>query len=58
MAFGDGLPITESVGVFVGIAGIDWLADGYAEPLKAAVIAISAGFIILIVRKLSRSRKD
>ncbi len=43
MAFADHLPISESLGVFVGIAGYDWLAEGQAEPLKAAIAAIAAG---------------
>ncbi|MBK8318030.1 MAG: hypothetical protein IPL05_05135 [Betaproteobacteria bacterium] len=28
MAFADNLPASESFGVFVGVAGFDWLADG------------------------------
>ena len=34
MAFADNLPINESLGVFVGVAGIDWLVDGQAEPMQ------------------------
>ena len=30
MAFADNLPVSESFGVFVGVAGFDWLADGQA----------------------------
>ena len=40
MAFVDNLPVSESLGVFVGIAGYDWLAEGQAEPLKAAIAAV------------------
>lgn len=59
MAFADNLPISESVGVFVGIAGFDWLADGQAEPMKAALAAIAAGAIILATRRwLRKRRKD
>lgn len=59
MAFADNLPISESVGVFVGIAGFDWLADGQAEPMKAALAAIAAGAIILATRRwLKKRRKD
>ena len=57
MAFADNLPISESVGVFVGVAGFDWLADGQAEPMKAALAAIAAGAIILATRRWLRNRR-
>jgi len=57
MAFADNLPISESVGVFVGVAGFDWLADGQAEPMKAALAAIAAGAIILATRRWLRKRR-
>lgn len=50
MAFADNLPISESLGVFVGVAGFDWLAEGQAEPLKAALAALAAGAIIAVAR--------
>lgn len=56
MAFSDNLPISESLGVFVGITGFDWLAEGQAEPLKAAIAAIAAGGIIAIARYLLKGR--
>lgn len=59
MAFADNLPINESLGVFVGVAGLDWLADGQAEPVKALVAAVAAGAAILAVRHwLKHRRKD
>ena len=59
MAFADNLPINESLGVFVGVAGMDWLADGQAEPLKALVAAVAAGAVIIVLRHwLKRRRKD
>lgn len=57
MAFVDNLPVSESLGVFVGITGYDWLAEGQAEPLKAAIAAIAAGGIIAIARVLLKHRK-
>ena len=51
MAFADNLPINESLGVFVGVAGLDWLADGHAEPIKAVAVAIIAGVVILVARR-------
>jgi hypothetical protein len=56
MAFADNLPINESLGVFVGVAGIDWLTDGQAEPIKAVAIAIVAGAAILITRRWLKHR--
>ncbi len=59
MAFADNLPINESLGVFVGVAGLDWLADGHAEPLKAVLAALAAGVVIMAARHwLKRRRKD
>lgn len=57
MAFADNLPVNESFGVFVSVAGLDWLADGYAEPVKAVVAAVAAGTVIFAARRwLNRSR--
>ncbi len=59
MSFGDGLPVSESIGVFIGVSGIDWLADGHAEPTKAAIAAIAVGAVIYLVRSLlKRKRSD
>ena len=59
MAFADNLPISESLGVFVGVAGFDWLADGQAEPLKAVAVAVAAGVVIVATRHWrKRHRKD
>ncbi len=57
MAFADNLPISESIGVFVGISGFDLLTEGQAEPLKAAVAAVAAGVIIAIVRQVALKRR-
>lgn len=56
MAFADNLPINESLGVFVGVTGFDWLTEGQAEPLKAAAIAIASGAVILAARHWMRKR--
>ncbi len=56
MAFVDNLPVSESLGVFVGIAGYDWLAEDQAEPLNAAISAVAAGGIIAIARALLKHR--
>jgi hypothetical protein len=57
MAFADNLPISESLGVFVGVAGMDWLADGQAEPLKALLAAVAVGATIIAARRWMRSRR-
>ena len=56
MAFSDNLPISESVGVFIGITGFDWLSEGQPEPLKAAMTAIAAGALIAIARHWLKKR--
>ncbi len=58
MAFADNLPISESLGVFVGVSGFDWLIEGQAEPLKAALAAITAGAIIAVARQIFRKRRQ
>ena len=57
MASADDLPLSESFGVFVGVAGLDWLTDGQAEPLKAIAIAFAAGVVIMAARHWRRSRR-
>ena len=57
MAFADNLPISESLGVVVGVAGMDWLADGQAEPLKALLAAVAVGATIIAARRWMRSRR-
>ena len=57
MAFADNLPINESLGVFVGVAGMDWLVDGQAELLRAMLAAIIAGGVIFVVRHWRGKRR-
>lgn len=57
MAFSDNLPISESLGVFVGISGFEWLTEGQTEPLNAAIAALAAGGIVAIARYLLSGRK-
>lgn len=56
MAFADNLPLSESFGVFVGVAGLDWLTDGDAEPLRAVTVAVVVGIAIMAFRHWRRSR--
>lgn len=57
MAIADDLPLSESFGVFVGVAGLDWLADGQAELLKAIALALATGVIILAIRQWRKRRR-
>lgn len=57
MAFADNFPVNESLGVFVGVAGFDWLAEGQAEPLKAALAAVTVGAIIIAARHWRKTRR-
>lgn len=57
MAFADNFPVSESFGVFVGVAGFDWLTDGQAEPLKAAIAAIAVGAVIVASRHWLKNRR-
>ncbi len=57
MSLADNLPVSESIGVFVGVAGFDWLADGRAEPLKALLAGIFAGVVIMAVREWRKKRQ-
>jgi len=52
MTFGNGLPVSETIGVFVGVSGFDWLTDGRAEPTKAAIAAVAVGAVIYLLRSL------
>ncbi len=57
MSLGDRFPISESLGVFVGVTGFDWLADGHAEPLKGVIVALAAGGILVALRSLLKHRR-
>lgn len=58
MAFGDSLPVAESIGVFLGVTGVDWLADGHAELGRAVILALAAGTVIFLAREVRRRKKD
>ncbi len=48
----DRLPVNESLGVFFGVAGFDWLADGQADPIHALLAAVVAGGLIFALRQI------
>jgi len=51
------LPVNESIGVFVSVAGFDWLANGRAEPVKAILAALVAGLVIMLTRLWRKKRQ-
>ncbi|MDR1995837.1 hypothetical protein [Azonexus sp.] len=57
MSLTDNLPVSESIGVFIGVAGFDWLTDGHAEPLKALLAGILAGAVIMAAREWRKKRQ-
>lgn len=56
MSFGQHLPVSETLGVFVGVAGFDWLTEGQAEPLKALSASLIVGAILVAARYLLTNR--
>lgn len=56
MSIGQHLPISETLGVFVGVTGFDWLTEGQAEPVKAIVASIIAGALLAVARHLFANR--
>ncbi len=57
MSLADNLPVSESIGVFIGVAGFDWLVDGHAEPLRALLAGIVVGAIIMAAREWRKKRQ-
>lgn len=57
MATGTDLPTSETLGIFLGVSGIDWLADGYAEPLRAAGFSLAIGLGIFLTRLWLKHRR-
>ena len=58
MAFADQFPLHESIGVFVSVSGLDWLTEGYAEPVKAILAAAAAAGLITAGRRWRRRQQE
>ncbi len=56
MSLGESLPISESLGVFLGVSGLDWLADGNAEILRAIAAGLATGIVLFTLRRRKRQR--
>jgi hypothetical protein len=52
------LPVSEALGVFLGILGMDWLVDGYPQPLRAAVITLIAFIAMFLLLRLLQPKTD
>ena len=57
MALMDHVPVHETLGVFVGLSGYDWLSEGRTDALHAAMVSLAAGAIISVVRYQRRKRQ-
>jgi hypothetical protein len=57
----DNLPASETLAVFLGLTGFDWLSEGQADLLSSLVIALIVGLAIHFLRrplrKLFRNRR-
>jgi predicted transporter len=56
MALPDDLPISESLAVFFGVAGFQWLSAGRAELIDSLLPALIVGATLFIARRW-RDRK-
>lgn len=56
MALPDDLPVSESLAVFFGIAGFQWLSTGRAGLIDSLLPALLVGAAIFIARRW-RDRK-
>ena len=50
MSFLDDLPAKESLGVFLGVSGLEWLSLGHANPLSALFVALVFGLVLAALR--------
>ena len=48
------LPVKESLGVLLGILGLEWLFFGRADIFPALALAFGAGFVIFCLSRRKR----
>gem|GEM_PF-5656149 len=46
-----GFPVSEGLGVFVGVLGLEWLIKGYVEPWLATSLGIATVVLIMLYRR-------
>ena len=51
-------PLTEGLGIFVGIVAWDLLADGHMDIMKAVLIALPCTLVWFAVRRWRSKSKD
>jgi hypothetical protein len=52
------LPINETLAVFLGVNGFEWLSKGQADAFNAATIALCTGLLVYLVRKYFRKNDN
>jgi len=57
MSLPDDLPISQSLAVFFGVTGFEWLTEGRTELFNALAIAFASGIAIFIVRRWLHKRQ-
>ena len=51
-----GFPVSEGLGVFVGVLGLEWLIKGYVEPWLATSLGIATVVLIMLYRRWQQRR--
>lgn len=51
-----GLPVSEGLGVFVSVIGVEWLFQGYADPIPASILAVLTAVLIMLYRHWQQRR--
>ena len=57
MSLPDDLPVSESLAVFLGVTGFQWLTEGRAGLLLPLSLAAASGIAILAIRRYRMRRK-
>lgn len=47
----DDLPISETLAVFLGVSGFEWLSEGRASVPMALLAAATAGLLVYLIRR-------
>ncbi|WP_306604411.1 hypothetical protein [Azonexus sp.] len=54
----DNLPISETLAVFLGVSGFEWLSEGQAGLLNAMLTALISGFFVYVFRRHFRQNDN
>jgi lipopolysaccharide export LptBFGC system permease protein LptF len=58
LAVSGDLPFHESLAVFLGVTGTQWLIEGDADPFIALLLALAVGVAIGLARYLRSIHRD